>query len=123
VLSISQFRAVQFQFCSPGLGYFLSWGYYLRIMGGIASAPFHVTTLRDCALMSGSADVLLIPDCSVYFAFTTSVHKAMRHACMQICSATVSLSTGSNAVGDAFWSNLFRDDTVSCTSFSRLLPM
>jgi len=46
-------------------------------MGGIASAPYHVTTLRACALMSGFADVLLMPDCSVYFAFTTSVHNAM----------------------------------------------
>jgi len=25
----------------------------------------------------GFADVLLMPDCSVYFAFTTSVHNAM----------------------------------------------
>jgi len=46
-------------------------------MGGIAYAPYHVTTLRACALMSGFADVLLMPDCSVYFAFTTSVHNAM----------------------------------------------
>ena len=91
-------------------------------MGGIASASYHVTMLRACGLMSGFADVLLMPDSSVYFAFATSVHNAMGRAWMQICSATVSLSTGSNAVGDAFWSNLFRDDTVSCTSVIRLLP-
>ena len=78
---------------------------------------------RACAVMSGFVDVLLMSDCSVYFAFTTSVHNATGRAWMQICSATVSLSTGSNAVGDAFWSNLFRDDTVSCTSVIRLLPM
>jgi len=123
VLSISQFRAVQFQFRSRGLGYFLSQCYYSRIMDGIASASYHVTMLRACALMSGFADVLLMPDCSVYFDFTTSVHNATRRAWMQICSATVSLSTGSNTVGDAFWSSLFCDDTVSCTSVIRLLPM
>jgi len=123
VLSISQCRAVQFQFRSPGLCYFLSWSYYSRIMGGIASAPFHVTMLRACALTSGSEDVLLMPDCSVYFAFTTSVHNTMRRAWMQICSETVSLSTGCNAVGDACWNNLFRDNTVSCTSIIWLLPM
>ena len=52
-----------------------------------------------------------------------SVHKAMRRVWMQICSATVSLSTCNNAIGDAFWSNLFRDNTVSCTSVIRLLPV
>ena len=85
-------------------------------MGGIASASYHVTMLRACALMSGFADVLPMLDCSFYFACTTSVHNATSRAWTQICSATVSLSTGSNAVGDAFWSNLFCDDTVSCTS-------
>jgi hypothetical protein len=35
-------------------------------MDGIASASYHVTMLRACALMSGFADVLLMPDCSVY---------------------------------------------------------
>ena len=97
--------------------------YYSRIMGGIASAPYHVTSLRACALMCGFADVLPMPDCSVYFTFTTSVHSTMRRAWMQICSPTASLSTGSNAVGDAFWSNLFRDDTVSYTSVIPLLSM
>ena len=112
------------QFRSPGLGYFLSsYSYYSRIMGGIPSASYHVTMLWACARTSAIADVLLMPDCSVYFAFNTSVHNATRRAWMQICSAIVSLSTGSNAVGDAFCSNLFRDDTVSCTSVIRLLPM
>jgi len=49
-------------------------------MGGIASASYHVTMLWACALMSGFADVLLMPDCSVSFAFTTAVQNATRRA-------------------------------------------
>ena len=45
------------------------------------------------------------------------------HAWRQICSEIVIFSTGCNAVRDACWSNLFRDDTVSYRWVIRLLPM
>ena len=64
---------MQFLFRSPGRGYLLilSLGYYSRIIGGIASACDHVTMLRACVLMCGFADVLFMPDCSVYSAYIT----------------------------------------------------
>ena len=82
-------------------------------MGGIASAPYQVTTMRACALMSGSADVLLMPDFSVYFAFTTSVHNAMsvlegRSAQKQSVSQRAVMLLEMHAGAISFVTTLFR---------------
>ena len=122
VLRISQFRAVQSCFAHLVFAIF-SASAIIRELWVALHLPLIMSQCCGLVLSWVALQMLLMPDCSVYFAFTTSVHNATRRAWMKICSATVSLSTGSNAVGDAFWSNLFRDDTVSCTSVIRLLPM
>jgi len=86
----------------------------------------HVTLLlfvlsRVALQMFGSC--LIVQFQLILLLLLAFVHKAMRRVECRSAQQNQVSHCADDAVGDAFWSNRFRNDTVSCTKLIRLFPV
>ena len=90
---------------------------------------WHFICLLSCHNTAGLCSHVWLCGCSAHtwllslfcpYYFRSQGHETCLNADL-LCNSKA--QTGSNAVGDPFWSNLFRDDTVSYRWVIRLLPM